>query len=109
MHTYRDLKSKMTLVQLKLQWYLLGACKVGWELFCYSSDFWYLLGVKMNVLHTHKARFCYFLGVLLDFIFLQNPCLFVCLFVFVVVVVFKHPVYFYRGVSPPFGIFEGLK
>ena len=87
----RDLKSKMTPVQLDLQWYLLGACKVGWELFCYSSNFWYLLGVKMNFLHTHKARFCYFLGVLLDFIFLQNPfCLFVC---FCCCFFFKHPCY----------------
>ena len=45
----------------------------------------------MNVLHAHKARFCYFLGVLLDFIFLQNPCFFVCLFVFVVVVFLSSP------------------
>ena len=43
--------------------------------------------------------------------FLTKPLfclvLFVCLFLLLLFL--KHPIYFYRGVSPPFGISQGLK
>ena len=43
---------------------------------------WFLLGVEMNLGHTHKTRFWYLLGVFSN-------------------IFDEHPRHFYRGVPPP--------